>query len=341
MEVAEQAAPTTETVTETNAPGHIPEGMIDLDAPQVETQDTAAKTEQTERARNEKGQFTKSEAAAETPSGTEDATVEAETPIDAPTSWNADDKEWFKSQPRATQEILARREKERDTETNRRLQEDAERTKQFAAKERAVEEARTRFEQATAQALQQTYADILRDFPEVGQPGFDMEKLSNEDPFKALNLRARLEKAQMQNNQFQQLQHAKRQEAEKQFAEWARAQDEAFSKKHPDFTDSAKSEKARGLVKSYLSEAVGLKPEELANLWNGERAFRDARTQAMIYDAARFWDAQKQAKAAIPVAKPAPQKPGSPAANGGSSVSDAAERGDMARFIAMRNKGLN
>src|SRR5207245_11444009 len=111
-----------------------------------------------------------------------DAAAEAESElpsIEPPRSWTKEDKELFKSLPRATQERLAERERSRDSDFRRRQQEATERAKALEAERSGVEQARERYQQALPILLHSLQAQFSGEFSDVRTTA-DLEKMPKE-----------------------------------------------------------------------------------------------------------------------------------------------------------------
>lgn len=277
----------------------------------------AEPAEKTEQPR-EKGRFTSAAApqesapegddiAAETPSGEEEG-AEAETPIEPPHSWTKAEKERFAGLPRETQAYLAERESARDAELNRRQHETAEKSKALEAKEQAAEQARQQYETAAQNALRTLNAQVASEFADIKTQD-DVVKLATEDPFRAIQFKARQDQLNALHQEVQANEQKKAQDEQERFKTWSKEQDDKFSKRFPDFNDPEKGPKLRASVQTYLTKEVGVPEDVLPKLWNNP-LFRDEMFQRVIYEASRFHEAQQRAKSAVQAPKPAPQRPG-------------------------------
>lgn len=277
----------------------------------------AEPAEKTEQPR-EKGRFTSAAApqestpegddtAAETPSGEEEG-AEAETPIEPPHSWTKAEKERFASLPRETQAYLAERESARDAELNRRQHETAEKSKALEAKEQAAEQARQQYETAAQNALRTLNAQVASEFADIKTQD-DVVKLATEDPFRAIQFKARQDQLNALHQEVQANEQKKAQDEQERFKTWSKEQDDKFSKRFPDFNDPEKGPKLRASVQSYLTKEVGVPEDVLPKLWNNP-LFRDEMFQRVIYEASRWHDGKQRAQAAVQAPKPAPQRPG-------------------------------
>lgn len=231
-------------------------------------------------------------------------------PIEPPRSWTKDEKERFQSLPRETQEYIAQRERERETELRRGQNEAAEKAKAISAKEEALESARQQYESALPallQALQNVGSDEFSDIKSMD----DVRRLATEDPLRYSQWDAHQKQVQAVQSEVQQAQQRQAEAQVEQFRTFSEEQDKLFLEAAPEFADEAKREPAQKLVRSYLSE-MGVDDATLADLWTGKQnvSLRHHKMQQVIYDAARWRNAQKAAKevAARPV--PPVQRPG-------------------------------
>lgn len=297
---------------DTTAPNEQP---IDLD-----TQETAAPDESPPSGETE---------------GTEPASLP---PIELPKSWNADHKDKFAALPRETQEYLAERETARDAEVRRAQNEAAENTKSLTAKEQAAEQSRLSFEHALGEA-----AAIIeqrdKEFADIKTPQ-DVSNLADQDPFRFTKWQAHRMQVESLQNAARYHHETRQREQQAEFTTWADKQDQTFSERNREFSDPKKASELRDtVIVPYLTETLGVTRGDMDALRQNP-IIRDAKMQQALYDAARFHAAKIAAKAAVPKAAPAPQKPGTAAGKGDATDLRAlAEKGDMAAFIAARNKG--
>ncbi len=251
---------------------------------------------------------------AEAPGETQES--EAETPIDAPRSWKAEEKERFKALPRETQEYLAERERDRDRELNRSQQEAAEKLKGLTAKELAVEQARQQYESALPQLLQTMQATQMGEFADVRTIA-DVEKMAAEDWPRYLKWDVAQKKIAAVQQEMLSAQQRQQTEKQQKFAEFAQKEDTAFSQAVPEAGNPEQYEKLqKGAIK--LLHDLGFSDNELGEGWSGQREFniRDHRLQLLIRDAYLYREGQRlkqtNAKAVADKKKPIPpvQRPG-------------------------------
>jgi hypothetical protein len=234
--------------------------------------------------------------------------------IDPPRSWSKEDKELFASLPRETQERVSERERSRESDFLRRQSEATEKSKALEAKEQAAERARQQYETAAQNALRLLNNQIASEFADI-KTHDDVIRLANEDPFRAIQFKARQDQLAALHHEVQVNEQARAKEKQDQFSTWSKEQDEKFSKKFPEFDDPEKGPKVRESVQSYLVKAVGVPAEILPKLWS-EPLFRDAMFQEVIYHASQFHAGQQKVKNALEAPKPPVQRPGTPAPKG-------------------------
>jgi hypothetical protein len=144
---------------------------------------------------------------------------------------------------------------------------------------------------------------------------------------------------------FQAQKAAEQQQAEAQRArgeqlkQFQASQDAEFARRNPEFADERKAAEIRErVVVPYLRDGLKLPPERIAHLWDHEPLFRTVEAQQMLLDAAQWRAAQQAARNAAPVA---PRRPQSGGVNQGyvrgDELAAAAERGNMERYVALRN----
>lgn len=224
--------------------------------------------------------------------------------IDPPRSWSKEDKELFQSLPRETQERIADRERSRDSDFSRRQNE--------ASKAREAAEAeRQRYEQALPQLLQAIQVQMQSEFGDLKSLD-DVKRLAEEDPFRFNKFQAFKMQLELAHAEVQKASERQAQEADASFKEWSAQQDAEFIKSAPEYANEKTATEARREVVEYLTKVRGVTQDEIGSLWNGKGgiSIRNAKVQMIIRDAARYHAGQKAAKAAVPQAAPAPQRPG-------------------------------
>lgn len=239
---------------------------------------------------------------------TQEADPAEQPPLELPRSWSKDKAEVWNSLSRDAQEHLLDHDKTSSAEVRRVQNEAAEIRKAAEAERTAATQARTQYEQAAQNSLQILQADQAREFGDIKTMA-DIQKLSVEDPFRYSQWDARQKMIEWQAREVQTLNQQREQEQADQFKTWAKEQDDKFSKRFPEFNDPEKGPKVRASVQSYLTKEIGVPEDVLPKLWSNP-LFRDEMFQRVIYEASRFHKAQQDAKSAVPVNKPAPQRPG-------------------------------
>ncbi len=221
--------------------------------------------------------------------------------IEPPRSWTAEEKERFAKLPRETQEFIALREHQRDAETSRRFNEAANQRK-------AAEAQRTEYEAKLPAVLMMLNAQIAGEFGDLRSMN-DVAAMAEADPVRFNKLQARLMQVNQISTELKSAQERQMSEAQVQFSTWAEEQDAAFVRQHREFADPRKGSELRNGVAKFLTDVVGLVPEEIDQLHNTP-LFRDAKAQSVLYKAFQFHQAQEARKAATAAPKPAPQRPG-------------------------------
>jgi len=199
------------------------EGLLDLEdeAQEVTAGEAETGSQETDSTGDEEGQ---SEA--------------SETPIEPPKSWNAEDRELFAQLPKAQQEIVVRRETERDAAVNRHMQENADQRK-------AIEAERTAYQGERQQYLTTLGQLRLIAMPELQQlQNVDWQRLGAENPAEMVRL-AGIQKAAMERIQYIDAltQRAQQQQAAEQTQRLAAFMDEQrtqLNAKEPTFADEVK-----------------------------------------------------------------------------------------------------
>ncbi len=329
MSLQDNAAP---AATEGFTP---PEGMVDLDAPEASTE---IKGEQPPAAPQESSPEDAAPAT-EQPSDEAKEPDPAEVPpIEAPRSWTKEDKEWFAGLPRETAERIAERERLREQDFSRRQNEAVEKTKELTSKEQAAEQARNQYETALPILLQNLHTAMAGDFADIKNMA-DVQKMAAEDWPRYIRWDAQQKQIAGVQQEIQASQYRQTQERVQKFTEYATEQDRKFIETVPEMADPAKRDALQDAALSALQD-LGYSERELAEWWNNSELFRDHRMQRLIAKAVQWDQAQAKAKAAVPKSQPKPLSPGVAAARSApSDLATAADKGDMAAYVAMRKKG--
>jgi len=250
------------------------------------------------------------EATSEQP--TEDqAEPEAELPpIEPPRSWTKEEKDEFKTYPRQAQEIIARREQDRESALRKGQNETAEQRKALEAERSKVEQARQQYEAALPQLLQTLQEQQQGEFADIKTMA-DVERLAREDWPRYALWDAQQKKIASVQQELNSAQQRQAEEFRSKWSEFASKEDAAFLEKAPEMADKAKATKIADASVALLKD-LGFTEPDLAKLWNGEASvsLRDHRVQLLIRDAARYRDAQAAAKKAVVKPVPPVQRPG-------------------------------
>lgn len=243
----------------------------------------------------------------------EDADADrSDPPVEPPRSWTREEKERFKSLPRETQEYLAGREKDRESNFLKSQTETAEAKKAAEAERQRLEKTRVDYEQALPALLQALNQQSAQEFSDI-KTWDDVAKMAREDPIRYTEWDAHQKRVNAVRAETTQIRNRQMQDAQNAFAQYAHEQDSAILEKQPDMKDPKVRERVQKEAQEYLVSELGFKQEELAAAWNGQGSIslRDARLQGVIRDALRWQNAQKAAKAARPSnTAPPPARPG-------------------------------
>ena len=270
-------------------------------AKRKESQEAPAEAEQPEEVSGQPEQQQETEAEQQAPEPEAE-----EPPIAPPVSWSKEDKEHFATLPRSAQEIIARREQERDRDYLQGKNQTAAERKAIEADKRAAEQVRQQYESQIPIVLSAIQQAIGAEFPDI-KTVEDEQRLAREDwPRYAQYLAKQRQLAQWQaeaENAHQRQKH----EAETNWQKWREAQDQEVEK----FLGSIPENERNALAKEAKAGLLeyGFTEEQISELYNGS-VLRSAPLQKMMADAARYRIAKRNA--AKPTAKPVPpvQKPG-------------------------------
>lgn len=261
------------------------------------------------------------EAAPERPSGeTQEQTEPAEPPIDPPASWDDEAKERFRQLPRDLQDVVQKRERDRDLSVRRGQDEIAKARKEIESKQaEAIQQAQQYVQhlQYSAQALHQ---QLLGDFADIKSPA-DAANLAASDPVRYLQFDARQKQVQAAYQQVAQHQQHAQTVQQNKLKEWAAEQDRALADQVPEWRDKSKREAEIRTIKDYAVEQ-GLSREEAEQAWSAPAVIMARK--AMLFD-----KGQKTAAASKVVNLPKVIKPG---------TAPEAGEADRARAEAARSK---
>jgi len=234
------------------------------------------------------------------PEGGEESTAPA---IEPPTSWSAQDKALFSQLPPEAQQVIARRESERDRVVQQRTQEIAEQRKAFEQHWGAIQSERQQYETNLQQLLRVALPEAER-FANV-----DWQRLATEDPSGYVRLTAERDALRGRvgaiQAELQQVQSAQQQEAARHYATVRAEQHQKLVELLPDFGDPEKGPKLASEMRGWL-QSQGFTPEEIGQVIDHrvlrvvERAMRADRAAA----------ARESAEAKRSAAAPTVQQPG-------------------------------
>lgn len=228
--------------------------------------------------------------------------------IEPPASWPSDDKEAFKSLPTWSQEIIVRREQEREAAFSQRSRTVAERERQLTDVQNKTTEAQTRYlselerlNSVAAQLMPAKFSDIKTEA--------DYLKMKVENPARASEYEAFVSVLRNSNQQANAARQAQQQQ--KLDSEWTALQD-----KYPEFKDPAKGPAIINDVRKSLVENYGFSPNEV-------QIIADHRHVQIVRDAMAWRQHQAALRAAEGKKVPSqlPTRTLRPTANTGASLS--------------------
>jgi hypothetical protein len=260
-------------------------------------------------------------------------------PLRLPRSWDSDRADAWAKLDRDTQEYLLDHDKDAQRIIRTAQQEHAERVKVLQERETRADQARQGYETAVSTALQVVQGRALQDFADIRTPA-DVEMLARTSPERFAQFQAaRMQIEDLGRQLVQAQQDGARQKAQK-FTEFAEKQDADFRELVPEAADPEKWDELQDGVVNMLVD-LGFDEKELAEKWNSDPAFRDARFQKVLYDAYQNRLKEARAKAARPKITPKPLSPGGgqPAQPPANTLAAAAARGDMRTYVQLRAKG--
>ena len=234
--------------------------------------------------------------------------------IEAPRSWSKEDKEWFAQLPTVHQEILTRRENERDTALRRGQNEFATKRQELETYRREVEQMRQQYEQVLPALMQQLQQQQAGEFADI-RTQQDVDNMARNDWQRFAMWQAHQMK--VQNIQAQQQANYQRQQTEytTKWNQFAQNEDNLFAAQATEMNDPVQAKEIATKAVETLRD-TGFSDDDLNKLWSGQASvsLRDHRMQLLIRDAARY----RAAKAGVPAKRAAlpPSKtlrPGTPA----------------------------
>lgn len=229
-----------------------------------------------------------------------------ETPaIEAPRSWNAEDKAVFATLSPEAQAIVLAREEDRDRATSKAVTEAGQARKQAEQEAQTIAQYRAQMDAFLPQALQ-TFKSRW--------DGIDWAEEARIDPVRAFQAKAEFDKEQAQINQ---LQAAQQQAQAVEHQHHIRTVAEELPKLAPDLVDPKEGPARVSALQKFLIEEQGFSQDAIR--------WASASELSIAWDAMRYRALQAKAKDAINRTPSAPTKPSKPAGAGdrGSSETNA------------------
>lgn len=230
----------------------------------------------------------------------------AEPAIPPPASWPKEEKEAFAKLPRDLQEIVAKREQDRDRHFTRGQQETAAERKAMQAKAQEAEQLRQQYEQQlplVANAIQQA---ILTEFPDVKSMD-DVQRLAREDWPRYVQWDAKQKQLAQWQSEAQAAQQRQKQEADAKMNDWRASQDQEFEQSISSVPEPERAKLAKEARNALIE--YGLNEDQIGDLWNNS-ILRSAPIQRMMADAARYRLAKSNAARPAVKSVPPVQRPG-------------------------------
>jgi hypothetical protein len=200
-------------------------------------------------------------------------------PIEPPSSWKTEEKEVFKTLPRAAQEAIQRREQDRTTELRNLQNTTAEQRKQADG-----EVARLKgLADQVGSVVNERIADLAREFPEIKTQA-DVEALAASDPVRFGVFQAKLMRFNAAQNAQQQAQQELSKQQERQQSEFLTTAKEKLLEVFPTWKDPAVGRKEIAELQDYAI-SLGV-PEPHARQAIDPFVYKLAQ-KAMLYDRAQ------------------------------------------------------
>lgn len=315
------------------------EGLLDLtpressDEARVESDETGGKQEFAEVDETEVNAAPDEDPASEQdddaendPTDSEDEPPVIEVP--PPSSWSADEKALFQSLPLEAQQVVARRETERDKAISQRMN-------QLADQRKSIE---TQVEQASQ--AQNQYAQTLNQLltlsvPELQQiENVDWMKLAQDDPTEYVRRTAIRDSLRQRvgfmQSQMQQVQNEQTQQMQARHQEHLAQQYETLIEQIPEFKDTSKAQALVQDIGQTMSK-FGFTEQEISSV-------ADARIVRVMAEMARLTKLESSRKSALAKKSPA-QAPRLIQSNAASSRDDNTKRKVEEQFARLRKTG--
>lgn len=217
-------------------------------------------------------------------------------PIAPPQSWSAEDREKFAALPREAQEIIAKREAERDRGVAQQQQQAAEARKRAEAEANQLAQLKPAIDQALNRANEQFKSRW------EGMDAAQWQQLAQQDPNRYIALKAAYD---ADVSAQQQLEAARQQADAASWQSFSQAQTARLQELAPSLaTDQATQQE----VFSYIQKTANATPEQMR--WVSAEEFLIAH-KAMLYDKAQAPQPKPQGKKVVtvkPSTPPVPQK---------------------------------
>lgn len=252
------------------------------------------------------------------PASDENAVEEgADPPIDPPASWKKDRVEAFKQLPRAMQETIAEREREREIATNTAKREAAESRKAAEAAEKSALERIQQYDHQLKTIIPVLQQQIAGEFSDIKTLA-DAQALAKTDPARYIQWDAAQRALSGAMADQQRLQQESRERAIKAHNETVESEAQKLREKLPELADEEAYSKFASDLGKYL-KAEGFSQDEIAQLTDHRTAL--VARKAMLYDRA---EAAK--KAAVVKQVPKVQVPGVGSSKASTAAEDRAAR---------------
>ena len=240
-------------------------------------------------------------------------------PIEAPSSWNAEEKAVWESLPRAAQEAISRREQDRTTELRNIQNKSADQRKSTDAEFARLKGLSDRINGLVDDKV----AAMAKDFPEIKSEA-DIAALANSDPARFAAFQGRLMELQAATAIKAQKDNELRQRAESEHQEsMARAKD-ALIEAFPTWKDATVARQEITALQEYaIKQGV---PEAAARANLDPYVFKFVQ-KAMLYDRA-----QAKAKEALNKTPPRVVKPGTQPTNPKQAAKDEARSAQLRKL---------
>jgi len=195
----------------------------------------------------------------------EQAKSEPELPaIAPPNSWDAEAKEKFKALPRDMQELVSRREAERDRATQYKLQEAAEARRAIDARAHEAAQMRQQYETRLVQLARHLESTIPPEFANIRNAS-DLVRLADTNPALVAKFQAWQAQATHIASELAAVEQQRQYEQAQSFQGHLAQEFERIAEKWPEFVDPVKGDTVRQELTSYAKER-GFEQHEIDSL---------------------------------------------------------------------------